>query len=76
MPVRIEEIGLIKDVARLSKGIDIVFICCPQTKDNLEMFNKQFFPSSEEAQAAAATATASTILIYAEGITTYQNTRQ
>ena len=42
VPVRIEEIGLIKDVARLSKGIDIVFICCPQTEDNLGMFNKQF----------------------------------
>ena len=42
VPVRIEEIGLIKDTPRLSKGIDIIFLCCPQNDETSGKFDKQF----------------------------------
>jgi lactate dehydrogenase-like 2-hydroxyacid dehydrogenase len=41
-PGRIDEIGVEKDFSRLSKGIDIVFICCTQNKDNLGIVDKIF----------------------------------
>ena len=40
--MRIEEIGLEKDVPRLSKGIDIVFVCCGQGTENVGIINKSF----------------------------------
>lgn len=41
-PQKIDEVGTMRDLPRLLKGVDIVFICCSQNQSNLGVVNKSF----------------------------------